>query len=404
MSPLHRALRSTPLSENAGRPSDTAGRPFNTGRRSTAAALIATAGLVMAGCSTDPEVTSGSQAITVRASDSACEVDRTDLTAGTNVMKVTNTGSKVTEVYVYTKNGQIVTERENIGPGLGADVTFEVAAGEYEIACKPGQVGDGIRQAVKVTGDGGDTVTKDQRLVDAVARYRAYAQQQADQGLPLVQKFTTAVKEGDLKTAREVYAPSREGWERVEPVAESFGDLDPLMDIREADLEPGQEWTGWHRLEKAVFTTKSTTGQATYADRLLADYRTFQRKVATAKITPTSMANGAKELLDEVATGKITGEEDIWSGTDLWDFAANVEGARKAYELLREVVGDNDPALRTQLDRTFDDLQQALQEYRQGAGYVNYRTVDDAERKVLSQKVNALAEPLSKLAASVARR
>jgi iron uptake system component EfeO len=144
-------------------------------------------------------------------------------------------------------------------------------------------------------------------------------------------------------------------------------------------------------------------GQGRYAARLVKDYQTFQKKVATAEITPTSMANGAKELLDEVATGKITGEEDVWSGTDLWDFAANVEGAQKAYQLLRVVVGDNDPALRDELDGAFKDLTAQLGRYRAGAGYVNYRTVPKSERRTLSQSVDALAEPLSRLAGSVAK-
>jgi iron uptake system component EfeO len=359
--------------------------------------------VVLAGCSKDEPNSSGASALTVTASDTACEVDKKQLAAGANTMKITNSGSKITEVYLYTAQGQIVTERENIGPGIGADVTFEVAAGDYEVACKPGQTGDGIRQKVTVTGAGGDTKTKDERLVRAVEEYRAYVQEQADTGLPVVQKFARAVTDGDLKTAAATYAPSRQSWERVEPVAESFGDLDPAMDIRQADLEPGQEWTGWHRLEKAVFTTRSLAGQGRYAARLVKDYQTFQKKVATAEITPTSMANGAKELLDEVATGKITGEEDVWSGTDLWDFAANVEGAQKAYQLLRVVVGDNDPALRDELDGAFKDLTAQLGRYRAGAGYVNYRTVPKSERRTLSRSVDALAEPLSRLAGSVAK-
>jgi iron uptake system component EfeO len=364
--------------------------------------LLATLPVVLTGCSKDEATSAGPAALTVTASDTACEVDKTQLAAGANTMKITNSGSKITEVYLYTAEGKIVTEKENIGPGIGADVTFEVAAGEYEIACKPGQSGDGIRQKVTVTGSGGDTETKDERLVAAVKEYRAYVQEQADAGLPVVQKFAKAVTDGDLRTAAATYAPSRQTWERVEPVAESFGDLDPAMDIREADLEPGQEWTGWHRLEKAVFTTRSLAGQGRYATRLVKDYQTFQKRVATAKITPTSMANGAKELLDEVATGKITGEEDVWSGTDLWDFAANVEGAQKAYQLLRVVVGDNEPALRDQLDGAFNDLTASLGKHRAGTGYVNYRSVSQAERRTLSQSVDALAEPLSRLASSVA--
>jgi iron uptake system component EfeO len=357
----------------------------------------------VSGCAgtADSTKAAGVAPIPVKASDTACELGSTQLSAGTNTLKITNAGSQATEVYVYTRDGKIVTERENIGPGLVVDLTFEVAAGEYEVSCRPGQTGAGLRQKITVTGTGSTALTRDQRLTTAVAAYRSYVQQQADAALPLVEKFTAAVKAGDLATAAATYAPSRAGWERVEPVAESFGDLDPAMDLREADLEPGQAWTGWHRLEKAVFTTKSLAGQGPYADRLLADYRTFQAKVPTATITPTSMANGAKELLDEVATSKITGEEDVWSGTDLDDFAANVDGARTVYDLLRAVVGDNDPALRSRLDTAFAGVQSALATHRTADGFVNYRTVTQPQRRALATSVDALGEPLSRLAAAL---
>jgi iron uptake system component EfeO len=115
------------------------------------------------------------------------------------------------------------------------------------------------------------------------------------------------------------------------------------------------------------------------------------------------MANGAKELLDEVATGKVTGEEDRYSHTDLSDFYANVEGAEKAYELLKTVAAENDPALVTELDKQFASIKKLLDTYRKGDGWVSYDTVDKTQQKKLSDAVNSLAEPLSKLAAAVAK-
>lgn len=262
--------------------------------------------------------------------------------------------------------------------------------------------GDGIRQKITVTGKG--AVTSDPRLDAAVAAYRTYAQEQADQTLPVVQQFADAVKAGDVEKAKSLFAPSRVGWERTEPVAESFGDIDPLTDTREDGLEDGQKWTGWHRLEKSLWKDKKVGAEeGTLADQLVTDLKDWQTRVGKAEITATSMANGAKELLDEVATGKITGEEDRYSHTDLSDFQANVEGAQKAYELLKPVAAENDPALTTELDKQFTALTGLLGKYREGDTFVSYDTVGKADRKGLSDSVNALAEPLSKLAAAVAK-
>ncbi|TMR01110.1 peptidase M75 [Actinomadura soli] len=369
-----------------------------------AAAAAALTLLAVSGCA-EKDGGGGSGAIQVTASDSACKVSRTEFPAGHVKLAVENKGSKVTEVYIYAPGDRIVTERENIGPGTKADITAEVKAGSYEIACKPGMKGDGIRQKVTATGQG-SAKPQDPRLDRSVAEYRKYVQAQADETLPKAEKFAAAVKAGDIEGAKKTYAVSRVGWERTEPVAESFGDIDPKVDVREDGLEQGQTWTGWHRLEKALWTDKKIgAAEKKLADQLITDLKDWQKRVGTAEINATSMANGAKELLDEVATGKVTGEEERYSHTDLVDFHANVEGAHKSYELLRPVAAERDPALAAELDKQFKALFTLLDKYREKGspdGFAAYDTVGKDDRKELSDAVNALAEPLSKLAAAVA--
>ncbi|MGV9939343.1 iron uptake system protein EfeO [Streptomyces sp. NPDC003401] len=370
------------------------------------AAAVAAALTAVTGCTQKSDAAAGDRVIGVTATDDKCETSVKEMTAGHVELAIENKGSKVTEVYLLFPDDRVVTERENIGPGTKQRVTAEVKAGDYLIACKPGMKGDGIRQDLKVTG-GGKTAARDPRLDKAVAAYRAYTQQQADETLPKVQAFVKAVEAGDLEAAKEAYALSRVGWERTEPVAESFGDIDPKVDVREDGLEDGQEFTGWHRLEKALWQDgKITAAEKTLAGRLVTDLTDWQNRVGKAEITPTSMANGAKELLDEVATGKVTGEEERYSHTDLVDFKANVEGAEKAFELLEPVAKENDAALVTELDKQFAALNALLDKYRPNASsyaFTSYDKVGAAGRKELSDAVNALAEPLSQLAAAVAK-
>ncbi|MGX4692527.1 iron uptake system protein EfeO [Streptomyces sp. JNUCC 63] len=373
----------------------------------TAAATAAALTTVTA-CTQKSGADSGDHVISVTATDDACEVSKKEFPAGHIELAIENKGSKVTEVYVLFPDDRIVAERENIGPGTKQRVTAEVKSGDYVIACKPGMKGKGIRQDVKATG--GSVAKRNPKLDQAVAAYRQYVQEQADQTLPLVETFVKAVKAGDVEAAKKAYAISRLGWERTEPVAESFGDIDPKVDLREADLEPGQQWTGWHRLEKALWKEKKAGAEEkALADQLVTDLKDWQQRVGTAEITPTSMANGAKELLDEVATGKVTGEEEFFSHTDLIDFKGNVEGAEKAYDLLKPVAQKNDPALAKELDKQFAALDALLDKYRVDRAdktsyeFVSYDKVGEDDRKELSDAVNALAEPLSKLAAAVVK-
>ncbi|WP_405440887.1 EfeM/EfeO family lipoprotein [Streptomyces avidinii] len=374
-----------------------------------AAASVAAALTAVTGCSQKSDA-GGDDAIKVAASDSACDVSKTEFPSGKVQIDVENKGSKVTEVYVLFPDARIVTERENIGPGTKASITAEIKAGDYEIVCKPGMKGDGISQKVKATGKGGGE-KRSPEMDAAVAAYRAYVVTQAEETLPKAQAFADAVKAGDVEGAKKLYAASRIGWERTEPVAESFGDIDPKVDVREDGLEAGQDlekdWTGWHRLEKALWVdNKIGDREKELAGLLITDLTDWQKKVGQAEITPTSIANGAKELLDEVATGKVTGEEERYSHTDLVDFKANVEGAQKAYELLKPIAAKNDPELVKQLDTQFAALTVLLDKYRADKTsyeFTSYDKVGEAERKELSDGVNALAEPLSKLAAAVTK-
>ncbi|MEU0832580.1 iron uptake system protein EfeO [Streptomyces sp. NPDC005969] len=369
----------------------------------TAAATVA-ALTAVTGCAEKSDG-KGEGALSVVAKDDSCTVSKKKLPAGHVELAVENKGSKVTEVYLLFPDARIAAERENIGPGTRATITAEVKAGSYDIVCKPGMKGAGYRQKIEITG--GTTAKRSPEMDKAVSEYRTYVQAQADETLPKAKVFTDAVAAGDIEAAKKAYAESRIGWERTEPVAESFGDIDPKVDLREDGLEAGQKWTGWHRLEKALWHDKKLGAEEkALAPVLYKDLLDWQKRVGTAEITPTSMANGAKELLDEVATGKVTGEEERYSHTDLIDFKGNVEGAQKSYELLKPIASKNDPALTASLDKQFASLNTLLDKYRADKTsyeFTSYDKVGKADRKELSDAVNALAEPLSRLAAAVTK-
>ena len=381
--------------------------------------LAAAAGTVLlAGCtSTASTATSGSAdaagtpaAITVDSTDDACTVSTAEAPSGVLHFAVTNSGSDVTEFYVLGADGlQVVGEVENIGPGISRDLVVQAAPGTYTLACKPGMTGDGIRSTFTVNDSGADltpTGPTGELIATAVANYKAYVDDQVGQLLAGTKEFAAAYIAGDDAKAKALYAPVRMHWERIEPVAESFGDLDPILDAREADLEEGQDWTGWHRIEKDLwppasgYTALTPAERKTVADKLVADTQTLADRTADLTFRVDQLGNGAKELLDEVATGKITGEEETWSHTDLWDFQANLEGAKVMYAGLAPVVQRVDPELATTLDTRFAAVQSLLDKLRDGDGFVYYDALSADQIKELAAAVDALSEPLSTLTAT----
>ncbi|MDT0167979.1 iron uptake system protein EfeO [Pseudarthrobacter sp. BRE9] len=377
---------------------------------SLAAAVVAVP-LLLAGCTDNTKAadTSGG-VIEVVSSTTDCKVSTASVPSGNLNFSVKNEGTEVTEFYVLAADGlRILGEVENIGPGLTRNLVVTAPAGTYTTACKPGMEGDGIRGALEVTQSGSQPSadTDFQHLLDtATAQYAAYVKDQSEQLLSGTEQFAAAFAAGNTAQARDLYAATRQHWERIEPVAESFGDLDPQLDAREADLEPGQEWTGWHRAEKDLFppaeyTAMTPAERSAIADRMVADTKDLVERTKTLDFTADALGNGAKELLDEVATGKVTGEEEIWSHTDLWDFQANVDGARIAFENLKPALQQKDAALAASLDEKFAALQAELATHAQGPGFTSYDKLGPEQVQRLASLVDALGEPLSRLTAAV---
>ncbi len=367
-----------------------------------AVGVMTLAALSLTACASDG---TASGDLTVKASDSACKISATKLDAGPSTFKVTNGGSKVTEFYVYAEGDRIMGEVENIGPGLSRNLVVDLPKGTYEGACKPGMIGDGIRETLTVTGEAAKKLSDSQELTAAADSYERYVKSQSDALIVKTEEFVAAVKAGKVDEAKKLFPIARTYWERIEPVAEKFGDLDPITDGREPDaMAEGVDFTGWHRIEKQLWVSNNTEGMDKYADQLLANVKEIVKLGQDAPLTALELAQGSKALLDEVATGKITGEEDEFSHTDLWDFKANIEGSQAAIASLRPVLEAQDPALVKDLDAKFKALDTELNQYQDATtgDWKFYDELTPDQVKKLSDAVAALSEPISKVAAVVA--
>lgn len=381
-----------------------------------AAALLA-----LSACVPNTATTSGSTSIAVESTATTCDVSKSTVQSGTVEFTVTNSADRATEFYLLAADGKrIVGEVENVAPGAPRKLTVKLEPGKYFTVCKPGMNGAGVGRAEFTVTSSSASVQRtgdDKTGADAAAaEYVSYVRDQVSRLVPATTAFLDAYRAGDDATARLLYASSRAFYERIEPVAESFGDLDPEIDFREADVAEGDTWTGWHRIEKDLWPPSAADNDGTpYAALTATERATFAGKLEkdTAKLwtavnasgytlTADAISNGAIGLLDEVANGKITGEEEIWSHTDLSDFQANLEGARVAYEGVRDIVAAKNASLAQRIDGQFDSLGKQLAAYGSlSTGFTPYNELTKAQVKSLADGVNALSEPLSRLTSVV---
>ncbi len=238
------------------------------------------------------------------------------------------------------------------------------------------------------------------KLVEPIAEYKLYVADKTEQLVEDTQAFVAAIKAGNVDQAKALFAPTRTSYEAVEPIAELFSDLDVSIDARADDYEAGEQdpaFTGFHRIEYGLWMKNTTEGLDGYADQLQADVTDLSSRIAGLTFPPEIVVGGAAALMEEVAATKISGEEDRYSRTDLWDFEANFAGSEKIFELLKPILEDEDPALVAKVQANFDEVDQTLAKYKTAEGFESYETLTDSDRALLASRVNSLAEDLSTL-------
>jgi iron uptake system component EfeO len=266
-------------------------------------------------------------------------------------------------------------------------------------SCPPAS-GSGSGSGSGIASEVEGSTTDNPLVAQAVADYTTYVDEQVDETIAATTVFTDAVRAGDLEGAKEAFAPSRQGWERIEPIAGLVEEIDGRVDARVDDFEGVDDpnFTGWHRIEYILWELGTTDGAEEFADQLDADLATLKTELESIEIPPAALAVGSSELIEEVSTGKITGEEDRYSHTDLWDFAANVEGSEEAFELLGPALEEEDPELVAEIEAQFAELDEQLSAYEDGEGYLPYTDLTEDDKTEMQTTLAALSENLATMA------
>jgi iron uptake system component EfeO len=396
------------------------------------AVLLTTGTLALAGCGSAEQTssasseTSSSAAASSAASAAAapgevsvtvteaggCVATPDTVPAGQVTFVITNVDAlSVTEVELVSDQ-RIVGERENLAPGFDSTFSARLDGGTYQVYC-PGAATE--RTPFTVTGQAAAQSADLTALLDqATVDYGTYVDDQVSFLLVPVRELAAAIKAGDLAAAQAAYVKARPFYERIEPVAESFPDLDPAIDLRIGDVEAGTTWTGFHPIEQGLFEKQSTDGLSELADQLITDIQSLQTeaaKLSEATAAGTAggyqafeIANGSATLLDEVLASKITGEEEAYSRIDLLDFEANVEGSLQAFATLKPALDQIDPTLVPQIAAAFDALTAVLDKYRDPSGlggWTPYDKLTAEDKKALTDALLVVQEPLSAISAKI---
>lgn len=352
------------------------------------------------------------------AADGTCVVDHDSAKAGPVTFNVVNkTATAITELELLSNN-RILGEKENLAPGLPAvKFTLTLDGGKYQIYC-PGAK----RELIDFTVTGksaaqpqGSTATI---LAQGTKDYATYVNGVVDAMVVAVNRLKADIDAGDLTAAKAYYAKARPFYERIESDVNGFilpgfkatdnaGNLDYLIDMRASNLDPKAGWHGFHAIERDLFGQGKITAETKQtATELQQNVVRLDALTKALTYKPEDLANGAADLLEEVQNTKINGEEEAFSHFDLVDFAGNVEGAQQAFAYLQPGLEKIDPELTKQVAAQFAAVHDMLETYRDPkvpGGYKYYTAeLKASDAAKLSRTIQALQEPLSKIAEKVA--
>jgi iron uptake system component EfeO len=345
--------------------------------------------------------------VTIDLTAQGCAPKPAKIPAGPVDFNVTNSGAgSVSEAELRTADlAHILGEQENLTPGLSGGFSLTLQPGTYKVSC-PGA--SQPHWTFTVTGKAtGSSWQSSPQLAAAVQGYSGYVHQNTAGLVSHTQAFCQAIDAGNMNQAKVLYPQARAYYERIEPVAEVWGSLDTQIDGRwENPVTVASQFIGFHKLEQLMWQDKTLTGAPKLCAGLVKNEQQLLTLVSKAQYNPLEMASGATDLINEAATGKISGEEERYSDTDLPVFAANMEAAMEIVSLLQPYLQHQDPGALAQIKQRNAVVTALLAHYKaspgyDGTGYVDYSTVTTAERRQLSAAVNALAEALSKLSAQV---
>jgi iron uptake system component EfeO len=392
------------------------------------AAAVALA-LAVSSCATGGSSASGNVASVVhgasqvsitlasKSGSDVCTLSSTTAKAGPVTFTVKNESSTAISEVELLSDERILGEKENLAPGLGAvSFTVTLTGGKYQVYC-PGAA----KQLVNFTVTGKTAAVANSvtgALKSGIKGYAAYVTQEVTNMISATNSLKTAVDSGDLAASQKAYALARPYYERVESDVDGFilpgfgatdnaGNLDYLIDMRASNLDPAVGWHGFHAVERDLFEAKAiaaTTKQ--YAAGLATNVGKLDALTKSLSYKPEDLANGASDLLEEVQSSKITGEEESYSHIDLVDFAANVEGAQQAFAYLQPGLNKIDPTLTKEIVTQFATVNTLLDRYKDPTALGGYMSYTAALRTSggpgLSAAVEALHENLATIAAKVA--
>lgn len=342
----------------------------------------------------------GGEFTPVTVTTTACEPMEIAVAAGRRSFEIENGSDRPIE-WEILDGVMVVAERENILPGFRQTLSVNLAPGEYAMTCGLLTNPRGVLRVTHSEEWASNSAKIGLRdFLGPLGEYKVYLIRESSAAIAGAEALQGVIAAGDLAAAQAAWIAARAPYRRIEPLAFRLSDMgnaiDPLAELLEGrEADPG--FTGYHRLEYGLFAERSVDGLAPFAEALVADLTELKARLSGFTVSPSLLISLPGDMARRLGDGKIEHGEDLYSGADLQDIAASLDGIAKLAGLLGGVIAPVDPALKDEAAAAVEKTRAALDGLKVGDGFPPYDRVDESARKTLAASFSELAATLARL-------
>ncbi|MGE8065809.1 iron uptake system protein EfeO [Pseudomonas sp. NPDC089569] len=329
----------------------------------------------------------------------SCQPNDLTVPAGHSSFRIVNRSDRAVE-WEILDGVLVVEERENIAPGLSQVINANLQPGDYAITC--GLLSN-PRGTLHVTPTAASDAAAEARpsmvaFVGPLSEFRVYLSRQGNALIEAVTALDQAIEAGDLSQAQALYATARAAYQRLAPAAQRHAELDNAINARADYFEKREQdpaFTGFHRIEYALFQQRNLDGLAAVSQRLISDVTALKQQLLAESLPPEYLVSIVVRNLNTLADVRAgSGEEERYSHIDLSGFAGNLDAARKVVELLRPLLSKSASDLLPKLDGAVAGFDAELKGLKVADGFASYDSIGPDQRRQIADKARALAAAL----------
>ncbi|MBT2372907.1 iron uptake system protein EfeO [Pseudomonas fluorescens] len=336
-------------------------------------------------------------AVTIHAH--SCEPNALTVPAGRASFRIINRSDRAVE-WEILDGVLVVEERENIAPGLSQVINANLLPGDYAITCGLLSNPRGTLHVTPTAESDAQAKAKPSMVafIGPLSEFRVYLSGQGGALIKAVSALDQAIAAGDLSHAQALYVPAREAYQRLAPASQRLAELDNAINARADYFEKREQdpaFSGFHRIEYALFQQRSTDGLTPIGQRLLTDVTTLKQQLLAQSLPPEQLVSILVRNLNSLADVRAaSGEEERYSHIDLNGFAANLDVTRKVVDLMRPLLSKSAADLLPGIDSALTAFDAELEGLKVDNHYTTYDSVTADQRKQIADKAKALAVAL----------